>query len=310
MPDQVVVGPLAEGDLGAAEIILRRAFGTFLGVPDPDTFWSDLDYVRSRFRAPHVAAFGATLDGQFAGSNFATRWGSVGFFGPITIRTDLWDRGISQHLLRATMAQFDAWKLGHTGLFTFAQSARHVGLYEKFGFHARYLTAIMVAPAASRATGGGQCFSTLTAGQQAEALRGCRALTESLYEGLDLTEEIALVRDLSLGDTVLIADDGGVSGFAICHYGPTSEAGAGTCLVKFGAARSGPEFDRLVDACEALAVQAGMPNLMAGANMARTEAYRALRNRGFRTAIQGVAMHRPNEPGYSRPGVWVIDDWR
>ena len=101
-----------------------------------------------------------------------------------------------------------------------------------------------------------------------------------------------------------------MTGFAVCHYGPASEAGADTCLVKFGAARSGQDFDRLVDACEALAVQAGMAKLMAGANMGRIEAYTHLRRRGFRTAIQGVAMHRPNEPGYSRPGVYVIDDWR
>jgi hypothetical protein len=26
--------------------------------------------------------------------------------------------------------------------------------------------------------------------------------------------------------------------------------------------------------------------------------------------LQGVGMHRPNEPGYSRPDVWAIDDWR
>jgi len=26
--------------------------------------------------------------------------------------------------------------------------------------------------------------------------------------------------------------------------------------------------------------------------------------------MQGVTMHRPNEPGYSRPGAFVIDDWR
>jgi len=32
--------------------------------------------------------------------------------------------------------------------------------------------------------------------------------------------------------------------------------------------------------------------------------------RGFRTDIQGVTMHRPNEPGYSRVGVYVLDDWR
>lgn len=45
------------------------------------------------------------------------------------------------------MDQFDAWGTRDTGLFTFAHSAKHVALYQKFGFHARFLTAIMSAPA-------------------------------------------------------------------------------------------------------------------------------------------------------------------
>jgi hypothetical protein len=32
--------------------------------------------------------------------------------------------------------------------------------------------------------------------------------------------------------------------------------------------------------------------------------------RGFRTEIQGVTMHRPSNWGYSRPGLYVLDDWR
>ncbi len=35
-----------------------------------------------------------------------------------------------------------------------------------------------------------------------------------------------------------------------------------------------------------------------------------VRARGYRTVIQGVAMHRPNQPAYSRPDVLAIDDWR
>jgi hypothetical protein len=35
-----------------------------------------------------------------------------------------------------------------------------------------------------------------------------------------------------------------------------------------------------------------------------------MRKQGFRTDIQGVAMQRSNDPGYSRPGVYIIDDWR
>jgi hypothetical protein len=73
---------------------------------------------------------------------------------------------------------------------------------------------------------------------------------------------------------------------------------------------AGELIERLLDACEALAGTEGLSRLEVGVNMARHEAYRTMLARGFRTAIQGVAMHRPNEPGYNRPGVYLIDDWR
>src|SRR5271165_5798759 len=91
--------PLAERDLPEAQRIVRRAFGTFLGAPDLDTFWTDFDYVYGRFGAEHTVAFASDADGTLAGVHFATRWGSVGFFGPIATRPDLWNRGIAQPLV-------------------------------------------------------------------------------------------------------------------------------------------------------------------------------------------------------------------
>jgi len=310
-----IVTALSEKDLPEAARIIRLAFGTFLGAPDPETFWTDRDYAFGRQPAAHVASFGAMLDGKLAGSNFATGWGSVGFFGPLTVRPDLQERGIARALLARTMEQFDAWGTRHVGLFTFAQSAKHVALYQKYGFYARFLTAIMSAPAVRRPTSAGWSrFGALNDAQQAAALRSCREVAETIYPGLDLTGEIRATHAQKLGDTVLLEGTGGVAAFAICHYGPRSEAGAETCFIKFGAVRDGPsaeqDFIRLVDACEALAVDVGMPNLLAGANMARHEAYRLLVGRGFRTAIQGVSMHRGNDPGYCRPGAYIIDDWR
>ena len=38
------------------------------------------------------------------------------------------------------------WHTKHAGLFTFAQSAKHVGLYQKFGFWPRFLTMVMSKP--------------------------------------------------------------------------------------------------------------------------------------------------------------------
>lgn len=48
-----IIRALAEADLPEAQRIVRVAFGTFLGAPDPERFWSDLDYVYGRFEAEH-----------------------------------------------------------------------------------------------------------------------------------------------------------------------------------------------------------------------------------------------------------------
>jgi hypothetical protein len=66
----------------------------------------------------------------------------------------------------------------------------------------------------------------------------------------------------------------------------------------------------LLAACEALASVRGIEQLVAGVNTARHDAYRMMLERGFRTFLEGVAMQRPNAPGYNRPDCFVIDDWR
>jgi GNAT superfamily N-acetyltransferase len=315
----VIVDTLETKDLPEAARIIRLAFGTFLGAPDLETFWTDRDYAFGRQPAPHVASFAARLDGKLVGSNFATRWGSVGFFGPLSVRPDVQERGVARALLARTMEQFDAWGTPHVGLFTFAQSAKHIGLYQKYGFFARFLTAVMSIKATRKSAPGWMRFSELTGAKREEALRGCRDVAGSVYPGLDLTDEIVSTQTLGVGDIVLVEGDTletgrGIVAFAVCHYGPKSEAGANTCFVKFGIVRDGPaaarDFGRLLDACEAIAVALGLPILLAGANMGRHEAYRELVRRGFLTEIQGVAMHRNNDPGYCHSGAYVLDDWR
>jgi GNAT superfamily N-acetyltransferase len=311
----VAIRALTERDLPEAQRIIHRAFGTFLGVPDLEKFWFP-PYAHTRFGAEHIASFAAEQDGTLAGSNFATNWGSVGFFGPLSTRPDLWDAGVGQRLVSAVCDAFEGWGTRHAGLFTFAQSTKHVGLYGKFGFHPRFLTAIMAVPARPSGTARQWSrYADLPESQGAEAETAARELTEQLYDGLDLRAEIRTVFARKLGDTVLLWDgDSRLAGFAICHCGPESEAGEGVCFVKFGTVRPGPgaddRFTALLDACAALAASIGMSTLVAGVNTAREEAYRAMLARGFRTQIQGVAMHRPNEPGYSRPGLFVLDDWR
>jgi GNAT superfamily N-acetyltransferase len=293
----VTIRTVREEDLPAADRIMRLAFGTFLGMPDPLKFMGDADYVRTRWLADPSAVFGAELAGELVGTNFATRWGSVGFFGPLTIRPDLWDQGIAQLLLAPTMDLFARWGIRHAGLFTFASSARHARLYQKFGFWPRFLTALMELPVGAESKSGQWTrFSELSSDEKQSCLRACREVTSSVYEGLDVEREIRAVDNQHLGDTVLTWDGDQLAGLAVCHAGAGTEAGSGKCYVKFGAVRCGPnaprEFRRLLEACREFAAARGAAKLEAGVNLARLDAYRDMLGAGFRTTAQGVAMQR------------------
>ncbi len=310
----VRVRPLAAEDLAEADRICRVAFGTFLGMPEPEKMFGDADMVRTRWRADPDAGLAAELDGRLAGSNFATNWGSVGFFGPLSVVPEYWDRAIAQRLLDATVELFAAWGTRHAGLFTFAQSAKHVGLYQKYGFWPRFLTAVMTSSVDPGFRSGSVRLSGIGDGDLTGAMTAVGELTDAVYPGLDLSREIQAVRAQRLGDTVLIDDGAGLQGVAVCHVGAGTEAGSGACYVKFGAVRPGPDaegmFGRLIDACHGLAAERGASVLVAGANAGRDRAWRVLAGRGFRRDFQGVTMHRPNEAGYSTSDSFVIDDWR
>jgi predicted N-acetyltransferase YhbS len=114
---ETAIRPMQRDDLPEVDRIIRLAFGTFLGVPDPMTVFGDSDFAFTRFAADPGAALAATGDGQILGSNFATDWGSVGFFGPLSIEPRLWDQKIAQRLLETTIDLFAKWGCRHTGLF-------------------------------------------------------------------------------------------------------------------------------------------------------------------------------------------------
>jgi GNAT superfamily N-acetyltransferase len=314
---EVMIRPLRVEDLPAADRIIRLAFGTFLGLPDPLKFMGDADYARTRWRANPSAALAAEMAGELAGTNFLSHWGSVGFFGPITIRPDLWNCGIAQKLLRPTMDLFAEWQLTHAGLFTFASSTKHVALYQKFGFWPRFLTSLMEMPLAANASPAETPwtrFSELQDDEKRVRLNDCRELTDSIYEGLDLELEIRSVDEQKLGDTLLTWSGSKLAGMAICHAGAGTEAGSGTCYIKFGAVRTGAGapggFRRLLGACRDFALSRGAGKLIAGVNLARLGAYREMLQAGFRSTSQGVVMEKNGEAGYNRREVFVIDDWR
>jgi predicted N-acetyltransferase YhbS len=306
---------LQANEIASADHVFRLAYGTFVGLPEPTEFAGDAAYIQHRWQTDPNAAFVAEADGKLIGSNLVVNWGSFGYFGPLSVHPDFWQQKVGQKLIEPAIACFSEWQTRLAGLHTFATSPKHHALYQKFGFNLRFLTPIMAKtvqphkqiPEAVR-------YSQLSEDQRGEFLKASYQLTDAIYEGLDLTREIQAIQQQSLGDTVSFWDDRGLAGFAVCHYGAGTEAGSDTCYVKFAAVRSGnnagERFEQLLDLCEHLTVTQGMSKLMAGVNTSREEAYHRIIARGYRSEIIGVAMHRPNEPGYSRPDVFALDDWR
>jgi GNAT superfamily N-acetyltransferase len=317
---KVNVRPMREEDLDEADRIMRLAFGTFLGMPEPIKFMGDAGYVHTRYWADPPAALSAEFDGKLVGSNFALDWGSMGIFGPLTVHPEYWDKGVARLLLDHTMKIFEMWGTKYTGLFTFAQSSKHVHLYQKYGFWPTYLTAIMSREVRKLQKNTSAYdvtyYSKLNSDQRRKDLvQKCAQLTDSILEGLDLKKEINSVENQKLGETIALKDEkGAIEAMAICHVGPGTEAGSGTCYIKFGAAKPGPYaakfFDNLLNACEQYAYLQNVSRLVAGVNTGRHNAYSRMIELGFSTDMQGVAMQRPNELGYNRAEVYLIDDWR
>jgi GNAT superfamily N-acetyltransferase len=317
-PD-ILIRPLVDSDLNETRRIVRLAFATFLGLPTDDPrMGGDSDAVGTRWTTDPTSVVAAEHNGRLIGSNFATNWGSFGFFGPLTVEPEYWNRGVAQKLLPPTMEVFQRWSNRHLGLFTFAHSPKHMALYQKYGFWPRDLVAVMAKQIGETPDGGVSDTTRYSEAARADRpiiVAECKEVTHSIFEGLDVGIEIRAIAEQNLGDTILVWDVARLAAFATCHTGPRSEAGSGVCYVKFAAVRPGRRasetFERLLDAVEAYARGAKAPKITAGVNLARREAFQALIARGFRTEMQGVAMETGDaSSGYNRAGVYILDDWR
>jgi predicted N-acetyltransferase YhbS len=299
---------MVAGDVDSADRVMRLAFGTIRGLADPGAAFGDRDLVRTRFRAAPDCAWVADVDGEVVGSVLATRWGSFAFLGPLTVHPELWDQGIGTQLLRPVLEAFARWDVRQAGLFTFAGSPKHLGLYQKHGFWPGSLTVVAAkpvdaAPVSAPVRGG------------VDLLDEIGELTDQVLPGLDVRREIVAADELGIGETVLLRDEGGLEGVAVCQRGAGSEAGSDTCYVKFGSVRpgegAGERFERLLDAVESFAVESGLGRLVAGVDTGRLDAYRRLLARGFRAEQLGLAMWlRPESPRFDTPAHYVIDDLR
>ncbi|WP_424191740.1 GNAT family N-acetyltransferase [Ampullimonas aquatilis] len=321
MSSPISIRLMQKTDLAAADKVVRLAFGTFLGAPDPANFMGDVSYVKPRWLINPNAAFVAVKEHVVIGSCFATHWGSFGFFGPLTVHPDYWNQGVAQLLLEPILEKFEQWQVTNAGLFTFPNSVKHLSLYQRYDFWPQHLTAIMsksLLPMQPVTTAKWNTFSAVPEHQQEAYLMMCRDVCDSILYDLDLSHEITSTLQFKLGETILLWEQDLLIGFAICQHGAGTEAGTdggkGHCYVKFACVRTGDhverDFPHLLEAIEAYARGRKLQRISAGVNTARLGAYHRLLAQEFRIDFLGLAMQYNQDPGYCRPDVYALDDWR
>jgi len=311
----LTIRPLEEADVDAAEKVRRLAFGTYFGLSDPLSFSGTARLVESRRRIWPDGALVAEKDGAILGVAISSRWGRLGLFGPLAVHPEHWRGGLAHSLLEASMPVFDCWRCSAVALFTFPASLTHIGLYQRYGFWSRSLTAIMSRPVTVPSpVPQARSLSAMSAAEQQDAIAQCAALTDRLYGGMDLRDELASVIAHPTSDAIVLNEGSTIAGFVICHFGPHSETDTGSVYAKFAMARPGPnaarDFQRLIDAVNDFAHRNNATKVNTGVNMGAMEAYRLMMAAGFRTALHGIAMHRPWIDIYDRPDVLALEDWR
>lgn len=316
----VIVRQLTKDDHAQADRINRIAFGTFFGLDTPSSFRGDGEVIAGRFAANPDGAFAAELEGKLVACGFVMDWENVGLLGPLTVDVDVWGRGIGHAMMDAMTRYMDRRGFALQGLFTHPQSPTHIRLYEAYGFRMSRITAVMEKPvkAPPAIPASVSLFSQSNEAGRAGVLAECREIAGAVYEGMDLTREIRSIYEHDFGDTILLRQGGALTGFACCHQGAGSEAGSPQTLVKFAAVLPGAgtrqAFRSLVAACESFAARRGTARLVAGTNTGRSACYEAMREMGFRSWMNGIAMLKPaggtSPDGYNLPDVFAIDDWR
>ena len=177
------------------------------------------------------------------------------------------------------MECFKNWQTKQICFFTFSRSAKHLYFSQRFGFTPHFLTAICAKSVSQKKQKLQSIrYSQISPEKQKEYLQASQELTNNIYPGLDLQSEILAVANQRLGDTLFLWENGNLEGFAVCHYGASTEAGSNTCFIKFGAVNSGKKgrdrtpfrsrerFAQLLNECEIFSNIMGMSKLIAGVN--------------------------------------------
>ena len=167
----------------------------------------------------------------------------------------------------------------------------NIGFYSRLGLVPGPLTVTLVHDVPRRAGAAARAALGARAASSAQRIEECRRLTDALAPGVDFTREIALTRDLGIGDTTLVRDAAtlrGVRALALDAARGRAAEGRGA-----GAQAGGADlgaFDRLLDALHGTAAAERVGRIAIRCQTEFAEAYLRLIAAGYRVHWTDLRM--------------------
>jgi hypothetical protein len=166
----------------------------------------------------------------------------------------------------------------------------NIGFYSRIGLVPGQLTVTLVHDVPRRPLGSVELLSR-AGSAWADGLEECRRLTDRLLPGVDFTRELALTRDLGIGDTTLSREGRTLTGFALWHSTPLAAGRPKDELrvLKLVAADA-DAFERLIPAVQLSAAAERVSRVAIRCETEFSDAYLKLVQLGYRVHWTDLRM--------------------
>jgi len=189
-------------------------------------------------------------EGHMVAFNMVHRSGTEGWMGPLAVRPDRQGEGLGSAMVRTGIDWLRSQGATTIGLETMPRTVDNIGFYSRIGLVPGRLTVTLVHEVPRRSAGSPELLSG--AGPAwTDWLEECRRLADRVLPGVDFTRELALTRDLGIGDTTLMREGRTLTGFALWHSTPLAAGRPKEELRVLKLVAATPEaFERLIQAVQ------------------------------------------------------------
>jgi GNAT superfamily N-acetyltransferase len=229
-------------------------------------------------------------DGQMVAFNMVHRSGSEGWMGPLAVRPDRQGEGLGSSMVRTGVEWLRSQGATTIGLETMPRTVDNIGFYSRIGLVPGHLTVTLVHDVPRRAVGPVELLSSADSAFDGR-LEECRRLTDRLLPGVDFTRELALTRELGIGDTTLMRDGDNLTGFALWHSTPLAAARPKDELRVLKLVAATPQaFERLIHAVQLSATTERVNRVAIRCQTEFSDAYLRLIHLGYRVHWTDLRM--------------------